>query len=308
MTTAIHDIGYRHYDGPRLGRAFVVRSLYVYNLRAIFGLGRGAKAKIVPVLMLAIALLPIAGDITVLALVKQPELLWNYSYYTFLLQPVIAIFLAAQAPIVASREIRFRTVPLYFSRPVRTFDFVAAKFGALVTALFAITAAPVTLLHAGFLLTRSGMVQAVEERGGYETVPTVAHQTGLWLAALAGCVLFALVLSSFALVISAYTPRRGFGVAAILAVYGISNVLVLIIQGVSLSSGDYTLLKVAPMFTPFGLVDGVQTGLLHASPGPRGEIVGPTHVGGGLVYLAVCVLVVTGSLGLLLLRFRKAGQ
>ena len=41
MTTSIiHDIGYRHYEGRRLGRGYVLRSLYVHNLRAAFGLGR----------------------------------------------------------------------------------------------------------------------------------------------------------------------------------------------------------------------------------------------------------------------------
>ena len=32
-TGQIHDIGYRHYDGPRLGAGFISRSLYVDTLR-----------------------------------------------------------------------------------------------------------------------------------------------------------------------------------------------------------------------------------------------------------------------------------
>ncbi|WP_208542995.1 hypothetical protein [Nocardioides euryhalodurans] len=32
-TGAIHDIGYRHYDGPRLGAAYIRRSLFVDTLR-----------------------------------------------------------------------------------------------------------------------------------------------------------------------------------------------------------------------------------------------------------------------------------
>ena len=36
----IHDIGFRHYDGPRLGRGWIVRSLLLETLRGVFGLGR----------------------------------------------------------------------------------------------------------------------------------------------------------------------------------------------------------------------------------------------------------------------------
>ena len=54
----IHDLGYRHYDGPRLGRAGIIRALYWHSLRSAFGIGRGAKAKVLPILMFALMCLP----------------------------------------------------------------------------------------------------------------------------------------------------------------------------------------------------------------------------------------------------------
>lgn len=300
MSTAIHDIGYRHYDGPRLGRSHVARSLYQYNLRSLFGLGRGARAKLIPLALAAFMLLPAAGDIAVLSFARRPEVLIDYSMYAIYLQPIIAIFLATQAPVIASRDLRFRTVPLYFSRPVETTDFVLAKFAAFVTALLALMAVPVTLLHLGFLAMRKAMIE-----GGAPDVPSVAGQTGEYFAALAGCLLFALVLSSFALLIAAYTPRRGFGVAAVMAVYLISNVVVLIVQGASISSGNYEIAGWAGLFTPFTLVDGVQVRLLGADPGVRAENVAPA--GSGPVFLLAALAVVGVSLLLLMNRFRKAG-
>lgn len=300
MSTAIHDIGYRNYEGPRLGRSHVALALYRYNLRAVFGLGRGARAKLVPWTLLAFMLLPAAGDIAILSFVRTPETLIDYPMYAVYLQPIIAIFLAAQAPVVASRDQRFRTVPLYFSRPVGVADFVLAKFAAFVTALLLMTAVPVTLLHLGFLAMRQAMIDH-----GSTGVPGVLDQTGYYLAALAGCLLFALVLSSFALLIAAYTPRRGFGVAAVMAVYLISNVVVLTVQGVSLANGDYDLAGWVGLFTPFSLVDGVQTRLLGADLGVRGDTVAPA--GSGAVFLLGCLAVVAVSLLLLVKRFRKAG-
>ncbi|MCW2898237.1 MAG: hypothetical protein JWO67_502 [Streptosporangiaceae bacterium] len=296
--STIHDIGYRHYEGPRLARAYVVRSLFVHNLRAAYGLGRPTRAKVMPFLLFAIMLLPAAGSVAVLAITKQPSTLIRYSAYAVNLQPIVAIFLATQAPVIASRELRFHVVPLYFSRPVGAADFVLAKFGAFATALLALLAAPVTLLYIGALVTRPPKV------AGGAAMPGVGEQTLHYLGGLAGCVVFALVLAGFALVVAAFTPRRGFGVAAVIAVYLLSNVPVGIVQAIALDSTMYDLAGWAGLFTPFNLVDGVQAGLLHATPStPQGPPAGL----GGPVFALVCAAVVAGSLAILYARFRKAG-
>ena len=54
----IHDLGYRRYDGPRLGRSQMVRALAWHSFRSAFGFGRGAKAKIVPLVALVALCLP----------------------------------------------------------------------------------------------------------------------------------------------------------------------------------------------------------------------------------------------------------
>ena len=54
----IHDLGYRRYDGPRLDRAGIIRALYWHSLRSAFGIGRGVKAKIVPILTFVLMCLP----------------------------------------------------------------------------------------------------------------------------------------------------------------------------------------------------------------------------------------------------------
>ena len=53
-TGVIHDIGYHRYEGRRLGRGYVFGSLYLHGLRAVFGLGRGPKAKIFPWLIVGV--------------------------------------------------------------------------------------------------------------------------------------------------------------------------------------------------------------------------------------------------------------
>jgi ABC-2 type transport system permease protein len=298
IPSTIHDIGYRHYEGRRLGRAYVIRSLFVHNLRAAFGLGRPARAKVMPFLLVAIMMLPAVGSVAVLAITKQPDSLIRYSAYAVYLQPIVAIFLATQAPVIASRELRFHVVPLYFSRPVGAADFVLAKFGAFVAALFLLLATPVTLLYAGALATRPS------KEADAPPMPSIGDQTLHYLGGLAGCLVFALLLAGFALVIAAFTPRRGFGVAAVIAVYLLSSVTVGIVQAIALAATNFDAAGWAGLFTPFNLVDGVQVGLLGARTSTAQA---PPDGAGGPVFGLVCAAVVAGSLAILFGRFRKAG-
>lgn len=288
-TSTIHDIGYRHYDGRRNGRAYVLRSLYVHNLRAAFGLGRPARAKVMPFLLVAIMLLPAAGSVAAFSFTKEPDALFRYASYANIMQVIVAIFLATQAPVLASREIRFHVIPLYFSRPVGHLDFVLAKAAAMATALFALMAVPVTVLYVGGLIAK---------------MPDSGEQVLKYLGALVGCVLFALVLAAIGMVVAAFTPRRGFGVAAVIAVYMISAAFVGAVQGIAEAQTNFTLQGWAGLFTPFNLVDIVQVRLLGAQASSAGV---PSGIEGGLVALALCVVIVLGSIAVLYRRFRKAG-
>ncbi|GLZ04093.1 membrane protein [Actinomadura sp. NBRC 104412] len=287
--STIHDIGYRHYEGRRLGRAYMTRSLYLHNLRAAYGLGRPARAKVMPFLLAAIMLLPAAGSVAAFALTKEAETLMRYASYAPTLQAIIAIFMATQAPVLASRELRFHVIPLYFSRPVGHLDFVLAKLGAMVTALFALMAVPITVLYAGGLVT---------------SAPDPGEQLVRFLTALVGCALYALVLGAIGLVVAAFTPRRGFGVAAVIAVYLVTAAFVAIIQGLAEMESNWSLAGWAGLFAPFNLVDIVQVRLLGAQ---SSSIAIAPGLPGGLVALAMCLGLAAGSVAVLYARFRKAG-
>ena len=104
MTTGvIHDLGYQHYDGPRLGRPAIVRALAWHSLRSAFGLGRGARAKIVPVLTFVVMCLP--AVVNAVSTVHGGHRLFPYDTYVFRLRAlVMIIFVAAQAPELVSRD------------------------------------------------------------------------------------------------------------------------------------------------------------------------------------------------------------
>ncbi|MEV2252363.1 ABC transporter permease [Streptomyces sp. NPDC050147] len=287
--TQIHNIGYRNYDGPRLGRAYARRSLFSQSLRGAYGLGRSAKSKVLPMILFAVMCVPAAIMVAVAVTTKANQLPVDYTRYAILLQAVISLYLAAQAPQTVSRDLRFKTVPLYFSRPIEHSDYVRAKFAAMASALFALTAAPLLVLYVGALLAELDF----------------ADQTKGFGQGLVSVALLSLLFSGLALVISAITPRRGFGIAAVIAVLTISYGAVSTVQAIAYEQGSTGAIAWLGLFSPITLIDGVQTAFLGAASAfPGGE--GPSS-GTGVVYVIVVLALIAGCYGAMMRRYRKVG-
>src|SRR5215475_5024230 len=122
-TGSIYDLGYRRYEGPRLGRGYAIRALALDSLRTAYGIGHGARAKIAPIVFGAIAVLPAIITVGFLALASrlgardQLEGASPISYDTYYssISSVIALFCAAQAPELFSRDQRHGVIALYFA-------------------------------------------------------------------------------------------------------------------------------------------------------------------------------------------------
>ncbi|AJT65716.1 hypothetical protein T261_4059 [Streptomyces lydicus] len=286
---SIHNIGYRHYDGPRLGRAYARRSLFSQSLRGAYGLGRSAKSKVLPMLLFAVMCLPAAIMVAVAVFTKAGSLPVGYTRYAIYLQAVIGLYLAAQAPQSVSRDLRFKTVPLYFSRPIERADYVAAKFAAMASALFILTAAPLLVLYTGALLAKMDFLEQTKGLG----------------QGLVSVALLSLVFAGIGLVISALTPRRGFGVAAVIAVLTIPYGAVSAVQGIASVQGSASAVGWLGLFSPITLLDGVQASFLGGTTSFPDNLAPSTAA--GFVYLLVALIAIAGSYALLTLRYRKAG-
>jgi ABC-2 type transport system permease protein len=288
-TTQIHNIGYRKYDGARLGRSYARRSLYTQSLRGAFGLGRSAKSKVLPMILFGVMCLPAALIVAVAVVTNAKNLGVGYTRYAILLQAVIGLFLAAQAPQSVSRDLRFRTVPLYFSRPIERRDYVLAKFGAMSSALFVLTAVPVVILYIGALLAKMDF----------------ADQTKGFGQGLVSVAVLSLLFGGIGLVLAALTPRRGFGVAAVIATLVISYGAVSTVQAIVWSGTPSSAISWLGLFSPITLIDGLQTAFLGAQSAFPGGV-GP-GAGTGVVYLLVILGLIAGSYGVLMRRYREVG-
>ncbi|MFE1266515.1 ABC transporter permease [Streptomyces sp. NPDC058757] len=288
-TTRIHNIGYRSYDGPRLGRSYARRSLFSQSLRGAYGLGRSAKSKVLPMLLFAVMCIPALIIVAISVYTKADELFVEYTQYAILLQLVIAVFLASQAPQSVSRDLRFRTVPLYFSRPIERVDYVLAKYGAMASALFILTASPLLILWIGSMLAKMDFAQ----------------QAKLFGQGLVSVAVLSVLFSGIGLVMAALTPRRGFGVAAVIAVLTITYGAVSTLQGISYATDNTDAIAWLGLFSPLTLVIGLQNAFLGAHASFPGEV--PVGAGAGVVYLLAVLGLIAACYGILMRRYRKVG-
>ncbi len=285
----IHDIGFRHYDGPRLGRGWIVRSLLVETFRGAFGFGRSAKAKVMPWVLIGILLAPPLIFVLIIVLTGMKDLPVSYTQYFSSLQLIISLFIAGRAPYAVSRDLRHGVMPLYLSRPLKRDDYVFAKFGGMALAIFAILAAPETLLFVGALLAK---------------LP-VGDQIAGYAQGLAMSVILALVLTGIGLVIAAFTPRRGLGVAAIITTLVVVSAIGGILWGLLTSMGNDALGAYLSAVDPYNVVNGIATSWFSVEP----NISAMSTLGfmGGLVFTTLAVAIVWGSIAILRVRYRKVG-
>ncbi|MFJ9161985.1 ABC transporter permease [Streptomyces griseoviridis] len=287
--TRIHNIGYRSYDGPRLGRAYATRSLYSQSLRGAYGLGRSAKSKVLPMLLFVVMCVPAAIMVAVTVATKLKELPVDYTRYAIFLQAVISLYIASQAPHSVSRDLRFKTVPLYFSRPIETADYVRAKYAALASALFVLTAMPLLVLYVGALLAKLDFADQTKGLG----------------QGLVSVTLLSLLFAGIGLVIASVTPRRGFGIAAVIAVMTISYGAVSTLQAIADGQNAAGAVPWIGLFSPVTLIDGLQSAFLGATSSFPGGV-GPSH-GEGVVYVLAVLGLIAACYGLLMRRYRKVG-
>jgi ABC-2 type transport system permease protein len=302
-TGVIHDLGYRRYEGPRLGRAAIVRALTWHSFRSAFGFGRGAKAKVVPALALLALCLPAA--VNAFAMAKgEPRLLSYDTYEPTLRVLVMTVFVAVQAPELVSRDLRSRVLPLYFARPIETIDYPLAKLAAFTGACAVMMEAPLLLLYAGAI---------VNVHGG----AAVWAQTRALIPGMLVALMWSVALAAISLFLASLTGRRALATGAVAIFFLLTFTLAeILLQAEStavvkagpvgtsppLAAAPSLAEKVSGLFSPFTLFDGVRMwlgGTTEADNVPRPG-------GFGAVYALVLFVLVALCLAGLAARYRKA--
>jgi len=277
----IHDIGYQRYQGARLGRGYVVRSLYLHGLRTAFGFGRSAKAKVFP--WAIVGILAIVATVVTAIRSQTGTVVLTYLRYPGAVTFLLILFCAAVAPELVSRDLRGGVLPLYFSRPLTRVDYALAKLAALVSAVWLVLAGPQLLMFVGGAFAVHGARAVWDEFGDF--APGLAYSA-----------IYAVVFGALSLLVASLAGRRAVAAAMIVAVFLVTTPVV----GVLSVVGSDRVHELAGLASPMTVVGGVGEWLFDVGAARIGRF-GPLYGAATLVLFGVSVL-------LLLLRYRKVAR
>jgi ABC-2 type transport system permease protein len=197
----IFDRGYRRYEGERKGVQGAFFTLYLATLQRILGLRRGAKAKILPVIVIAISYLPAIVFIGLAAFFKNklnagiPD---YFKYYGTIITAIL-LFVAFVSPEAICPDRRYRILGVYLASPLSRLSYVLSKLAAVFTVLCMVTIGPVLLLAIARTLLDSG--------------PALKDLPVLLLRIIGAGAGLSLFYGALSLAISSLTDRKGFASA-----------------------------------------------------------------------------------------------
>jgi ABC-2 type transport system permease protein len=256
---SIYDLGYQGYHGPRLGRPAVALGLLIQTLRAAYGIGRGGRAKIVPFLMLGLSVLPAILAVGIAALAAQAgagsELddasPIRHDTYQNLTSTLVMLFCAAQAPELFGRDQRHGVLSLYFARALRRSDYAIARLAGFILALVLLQLLPNLVMFFGRVLVSEDIVE-----GFRREAPSI-------LPALTQIGLSSALMGGLAMVVSAFTPRRAYATAGIIALFLVPSIVAGVVTGLGSSGiGEWLVL-----LSPTSALDGTNAVLFDQDLG-----------------------------------------
>jgi ABC-2 type transport system permease protein len=203
----ILDRGYRTYEGPRGGTASAMRSTTVQGIRSVLGIGRSARAKILPVISAAMAfVVPIVFiglAVFIPTEILDPNEIATYSdFYGFIISAIV-LFTGLVAPEVLTGDRRTGMIALYLSTPLTRTSYLAAKLAAIGITLGIVTIGPGLLLLLGYSFAGAG------PSGITDWITTL-------LQIIAAGLVISAVYASVSMAFSSITDRRAFASAGVI--------------------------------------------------------------------------------------------
>ncbi len=291
---SIYDLGYRGYEGPRLGRRGAIAALLTHSLRTAYGIGRNARSKVVPIGLAVMAVLPSMLALGLLMLVstlgapgEAVEAVSPIKYDTLfpMIATLVFLFCAAQAPELFGRDQGTGVLPLYFSRAVGRLDYAAARVLGLYLSLAVLVLVPYLVLLIGRVFVATDPIEGLRDE-----LPSLP------IALVVG-VLITLLVGSLAAAVASLTSRRAYSTAAIIGVFLIPNIGAALL--VELDTG--LIGQIAVLLSPADVLDGVNAYLFDTRP--ENITVRLARID-GWVYIVAAGAWIIGSLAVLSRRYR----
>ena len=203
----VFDLGYQHYTGPREGRMRARKTLWVNGIRTALGLGRGNSAKVLPALLFLSVMIPALVAVIVASAVGigDDDILDHADYYQ-IVSVILVLFSAIIAPELLCADRRNGVINLYLVRPLTTNDYIGARWLAFFSVTLALVLFGQVVLLIGLTLAADAPLDYLKDN--WLDVPRFL---------LAGVVVAAFV-TTLPLAVSAFTTRRAYAAAFVIAV------------------------------------------------------------------------------------------
>ncbi len=274
----IFDRGYLHYDGPRLGIPAAIWALARYSMARAIGIRRPWTAKIIPMLIYAAVLIPVALAIGIRAFVPAFNFLSYGEFFgaVFILE---GIFVALIAPEMVSTDRQDKLLPLYFSRPIGRNAYVLAKLLGAGLLTLSISLVPVIIMWIGNILLAGDPALALRE--GLDDLGKIV---------VAG-VLIAFYLGAIGLMISSFTGRKSVAVGVIVLGFVISESLSFALSEALRDQPEIQRWMI--VLSPARTIASMVNGLFPLGDGDVDAFAVPFTQAAGVmvVVMAICVLV-----------------
>jgi ABC-2 type transport system permease protein len=274
---AIYDLGYQRYTGERRGRAAVIRTLIRFSFNSAFGIGRGEKAKSMPILVVAAVYLPAIVQIGIASAMGSTSVI-HYAAHLQFTAFLLALFAAAQAPELIVSDKQHGVLSLYLSRPIRAADYAIAKVVALTLAMLVITLGPQLLLFVGKIFIGAA--------------PWAAFKTEFTklFPILGGTLLTSVFIASIGLLLASFAARRGYATASVIVFFLLAPAVVEMFR--SVTSGDIK--RYSILFHPVYLITGFADWLfaveaLRRTAVGRAELPGQLYMYTMVAVSALCI-------------------
>jgi ABC-2 type transport system permease protein len=215
----VFDIGYQRYSGAREGRARARRAVFKDGVRAALGLGRPARAKVLPWAFIGL----LTGIALIMALIigaaerlggpgasEQMDLPSHSDYYG-IIAIILWVMVAVVAPELLCRDRREGTINLYFVRPLTGTDYVTSRWLAFMIVTLAAIWFPQFILLLGLSMGDPAPVQYLGK-----------HWLDIPRFLLAGVVMAAYV-TTLAMLTASFTTRRAYASVFLVGLFAIST-------------------------------------------------------------------------------------
>ncbi len=284
--SAIYDLGYQRYAGTRLGRWYSVRTLMMSSLRSAFGIGRGEKAKMLPVLVAALVFMPALVQIGVASASGMSSFI-HYADHLEFTAFLLALFAAGQSPELVVADKQQGVLSLYLSRPLRSTDYAWAKLAALFGAMLVLTLGPQLVLFIGRVFLAK------------DPWPEFVSEWPKLFPILGGSILVSLFIAAIGLSLASMTTRRGYATAAVISFFLLTAALSTVVQAIGFGGIE----RYAVLGNPSLLISGFAKWLFEIEA-KRRTAIGKAALAGPY-YLWTLVTVTTLAIAIFIRRYRR---